>query len=44
VMKSLGYKAPATNSTKHNFLYGNNKVFDPLKPEDYVKSFAIRKT
>jgi len=44
VMKSLGYKAPATNSTKHSFLYGKNKVFDPLKPEEYVKSFAIRKT
>jgi nitrate/nitrite transport system substrate-binding protein len=44
VMKSLGYKAPATNSTKHNFLYGKTKVFDPLKAEEYVKSFAIRKT
>jgi nitrate/nitrite transport system substrate-binding protein len=44
VMKSLGYKAPATNSTNHNFLYGKTKVFDPLKPEEYVKSFAIRKT
>ena len=44
VMKSLGYKAPGTNSTKHSFLYGKTKVFDPLKPEEYVKSFAIRKT
>jgi len=44
VMKSLGYKAPSQNSTKHNFLLGKTKVFDPTKPEEYVKSFAIRRT
>ncbi len=44
VMKSLGYKAPAQNSTKHNFLLGKTKVFDPSKPEEYIKSFAIRRT
>ena len=44
VMSSLGYKAPAQNATKHNFLLGKTKVFDPAKPEDYVKSFAIRRT
>ena len=44
VMKSLGYKAPAQNSAKHNFLLGKTKVFDPAKPEEYVKSFAIRRT
>jgi nitrate/nitrite transport system substrate-binding protein len=43
VMKSLGYKAPAQNSTKHNFLLGKTKVFDPTKPDEYVKSFAIRR-
>ncbi len=43
VMKSLGYKAPAQNSTKHNFLLGKTKVFDPAKPEEYIKSFAIRR-
>jgi len=43
-MKSLGYKAPTENSTKHNFLLGKTKVFDPAKPEEYVKSFAIRRT
>lgn len=44
VMKSLGYKAPAQNSAKHNFLLGKNKVFDPNKPEEYIKSFAMRRT
>jgi nitrate/nitrite transport system substrate-binding protein len=44
VMNSLGYKTAAQNSTKHNFLLGKTKVFDPAKPEDYVKSFAIRRT
>jgi len=44
VMKSLAYKAPAQDSTKHEFLLGKNKVFDPTKPEEYIKSFAIRRT
>ena len=43
VMKALGYKAPAQNSTRHTFVLGKTKVFDPDKPEEYVKSFAIRK-
>ena len=44
VMKSMGYKAPAQSTTKHNFLLGKTKVFDPAKPEEYIKSFAIRRT
>ena len=44
VMKSLGYKAPVQNSTKHQFTLGKNKLFDPDKPADYLRSFAIRKT
>jgi len=44
VMKSLGYKAPAQNSIKHQFTFGKNKLFDPDKPADYVRSFAIRRT
>jgi nitrate/nitrite transport system substrate-binding protein len=44
VMKTLGYKPPAQNATKHTFLVGKTKLFDPEKPEDYVKSFAIRRT
>ena len=43
VMKSLGYKAPAQNSTRHSFVFGKNKLFDPAKPEEYLKSFAIRR-
>ncbi len=43
VMKSMGYKPPAQNSAKHTFLIGKTKVFDPAKPEEYVKSFAIRR-
>jgi len=43
VMNSLGYKPSAQNSIKHNFLLGKTKIFDPAKPEDYVKSFAIRR-
>ena len=43
VMKSLGYKAPSQNATKHTFVLGKTKIFDPDRPEDYVKSFAIRK-
>jgi nitrate/nitrite transport system substrate-binding protein len=43
VMKALNYKAPAQNSTKHTFALGTTRVFDPDKPEEYIKSFAIRK-
>src|SRR2546428_2705966 len=43
VMKSMGYKAPAQNLAKHQFTLGKNKIFDPDAPEDYLKSFAIRK-
>jgi nitrate/nitrite transport system substrate-binding protein len=42
-MKALGLQAPAQNSIKHAFALGKNKVFDPDKPEEYVKSFPIRK-
>jgi nitrate/nitrite transport system substrate-binding protein len=39
VMKELGYAAPAPKSIK---ILG--KPFDPAKPEQYVKSFAIRRS
>jgi nitrate/nitrite transport system substrate-binding protein len=42
-LRALGYKAPEANSIKHTFLVGKTKVFDPDKPEDYLKSFAIRR-
>src|SRR5262247_2692734 len=43
-MKALGYKAPESNSVKHAFAVGKTKVFDPDKPDDYLKSFVIRRT
>ena len=42
-MKALGYKPPDTNSVKHTFAHGRTKLFDPDKPEDYLKTFAIRR-
>ena len=42
-MKALGYKAPSQNAIKHTFTLGKNRVFDPDKPEEYIKSFSIRK-
>src|SRR6266852_547236 len=42
-MKSLGYKAPEANSVKHPFVLGKTKVFDPDKPDEYLKSFTIRR-
>ena len=43
-MRSVGAKPPDTASIKHSFVIGKTKVFDPDKPDDYLKSFAIRKT
>jgi len=43
VMQGMGYKAPSQNAVKHTFLIGKTKVFDPDKPEEYIKSFPIRK-
>src|SRR5437870_4006069 len=42
-MRSVGAKAPDANSTKHAFLLGKTKVFDPDKPDDYLKSFPIKR-
>ena len=38
-MKELGYKAPATNYKKHKIM---GKEFDPAKPSEYLKGFAIK--
>ncbi len=43
VMKSLGYRAPEKNSVTHAFLIGKNRNFDPVKPEEYLKAFAIKR-
>ena len=42
-MKAVGQKAPETNAVKHTFVLGKTKVFDPDKPDDYLKTFAIRR-
>src|SRR3989449_1295735 len=42
-LKALGYKAPDTASVKHAFALGKTKVFDPDRPDAYLRSFAIRK-
>ena len=42
-LRGLGKKAPDTASVKHTFVLGKTRVFDPDKPEDYLKSFAIRR-
>jgi nitrate/nitrite transport system substrate-binding protein len=44
VMKALGYKAPAQNSVKHQFMIGKVKAFNPEAPAEYLKSFAIQKS
>ncbi|TAL10861.1 MAG: nitrate ABC transporter substrate-binding protein [Nitrospirae bacterium] len=41
VMQAMGHKPPKDNLKKHKFADG--KVFDPEKPEEYIKSFAIRR-
>ncbi|MGF1623116.1 MAG: CmpA/NrtA family ABC transporter substrate-binding protein [Rhodomicrobiaceae bacterium] len=41
VMKDMGQTPPETTSKTHTIM---GKVFDPEKPEEYVDSFAIRKT
>jgi nitrate/nitrite transport system substrate-binding protein len=43
-MRSVGAKPPETASIKHSFVIGKTKIFDPDKPDDYLKTFAIRKT
>src|SRR5499426_1235983 len=43
-LRATGARAPETNSVKHTFvLGGKSKVFDPDKPEDYIKSFVIKR-
>ena len=42
-MRTVGVKAPDANSVKHAFLVGKTKSFDPDKPDEYLKSFAIKR-
>jgi nitrate/nitrite transport system substrate-binding protein len=39
-MKEVGLTPPMTTSKKFKVM---GKEFDPSKPEDYIKSFAIKK-
>jgi len=41
LMKEVGLTPPATTSKSFTVM---KKLFDPTKPEEYVKSFAIRRT
>jgi nitrate/nitrite transport system substrate-binding protein len=43
-MRSVGAKPPEAASIKHSFVIGKTKIFDPDKADDYLKTFAIRKT
>jgi nitrate/nitrite transport system substrate-binding protein len=40
-LRALGQKAPDSNTVKHTFALGKTRVFDPDRPEEYLKSFAI---
>jgi nitrate/nitrite transport system substrate-binding protein len=42
-MKAMGLKPPTQNSITHTFALGKTRLFDPERPEAYLKSFAIRK-
>jgi len=41
IMKELGYTPPTSTYAKYTVM---GKVFDPAKPEEYVKSFKIKRT
>ncbi len=41
VMKDLGYEAPSKTYSNYTIM---GKEFDYSKPEEYVNSFAIRRT
>jgi|TARA_B110000908_G_scaffold21461_2_gene24225 nitrate/nitrite transport system substrate-binding protein len=41
VMKDLGYEPPATTYKNHTIM---GKVFDYSKPEEYINSFAIKRS
>jgi nitrate/nitrite transport system substrate-binding protein len=41
LMKEVGLTPPTTTSKSFSVM---GKAFDPSKPEDYIKSFKIRRT
>jgi nitrate/nitrite transport system substrate-binding protein len=40
IMQELGYSAPGSTYKKHTIM---GKEFDPAKPDEYLKSFSIRR-
>ncbi len=43
-IRAVGATPPPANSIKHTFVLGGQpRVFDPERPEDYLRSFAIRR-
>ncbi len=43
-IRAVGATPPPANSVKHTFVLGGQaKVFDPERPDEYLKSFAIRR-
>ena len=43
IMKGLGITAPDRNTSVHVFTHGKQKTFDPAKPEEYLRGFAIKR-
>ncbi len=42
-MRAVGARPPAADSVKHTFLLGKTRRFDPDRPEEYLRSFQIRR-
>jgi nitrate/nitrite transport system substrate-binding protein len=42
-LRTLGYKAPEKNTVTHTFALGKTRSFDPARPEEYLKGFAIKR-
>jgi nitrate/nitrite transport system substrate-binding protein len=42
-MRAVRQKAPESNSVKHTFALGKTRVFDPDRPDEYLKSFSMKR-
>lgn len=43
-LRALGERPPTADAVKHTFVLGGRpRVFDPDRPEEYLRSFAIRR-
>lgn len=43
-LRALGASVPAADAVKHAFQIGKPRVFDPERPDEYLASFAIRRS